>query len=79
MNSWYGEIKDYISYTDPQMTSALFSKVGHFTQVVWKATTQVGFGVARGATWTYVVANYNPAGNMWSNSSFVANVLKPTS
>jgi len=35
---------------------------GHFTQVVWAATTHVG--AARSADGTYVAANYFPAGNI---------------
>ena len=37
---------------------------GHFTQVVWKSTTKVGFGYAANANSCYVCARYNPAGNM---------------
>ncbi len=78
VDSWYGEIKDYPNYTNPQLSMSLFEKIGHFTQLVWKGTREVCFGVARGKTWTYVVANYYPAGNIWSNASFVANCLKPS-
>ena len=49
---------------------------GHFTQVVWKASTKLGIG-----KWTaddncvYVCARYSPAGNMMGD--FEANVKKP--
>jgi pathogenesis-related protein 1 len=37
---------------------------GHYTQMVWRGTTEVGYGVATSRDgWTYVVANYSPAGN----------------
>ncbi|KAJ7377239.1 hypothetical protein OS493_030050 [Desmophyllum pertusum] len=43
--------------------------IGHFTQVVWKATTHVGVGLKKivnsdGKTETYVVARYSPPGNV---------------
>ena len=43
--SWYNEIKDY-SYANPifGMTT------GHFTQLVWKGTKSVGFGVSVSST-----------------------------
>jgi pathogenesis-related protein 1 len=57
--SWYGEKKDY--------TYGIFHGVGstgHYTQMIWKNTTQVGMGVAVAANGDiYVVANYNPPGN----------------
>jgi hypothetical protein len=52
-------------------------KTGHFTQVVWKNSTQVGFGVAVAPNGSfYAVANYYPAGNF--TGQFKENVLQPT-
>lgn len=57
--SWYGEVKDY-KYG--KFTGA--GGVGHYTQMIWKNTTQIGVGVAISANGDiYVVANYSPAGN----------------
>ncbi len=60
-NSWYNEIKDY-KYGP--LTGSNWYKTGHYTQMVWKNTTHVGFGVAvcKGGE-LLVVANYSPAGN----------------
>jgi hypothetical protein len=48
---------------------------GHFTQLVWKATTQVGFGVATRGKYTVGVALYYQAGNVIG--SFKQNVQPP--
>ena len=69
--SWYNEVLKY------DFNKAKFTKeTGHFTQVVWKNTKQVGFGVAssKDKKKCYVVANYLPAGNVIG--SFKQNVLK---
>jgi len=44
---------------------------GHFTQVVWKGSKEVGMGVSSDGH--FVVCNYSPPGN-WTDN-FAANVL----
>eukprot|EP00927_Polykrikos_kofoidii_P056932 TRINITY_DN5102_c0_g1_i2.p1 TRINITY_DN5102_c0_g1~~TRINITY_DN5102_c0_g1_i2.p1 ORF type:complete len:337 (-),score=37.13 TRINITY_DN5102_c0_g1_i2:101-1111(-) len=51
------------------------SGTGHFTQVVWAGTREVG--MAASADGTYHVANYFPAGNMMGD--FARNVFPPNS
>nr|XP_039264930.1 uncharacterized protein LOC120340675 [Styela clava] len=68
---WYDEIKDY-NYRNPGFAG----NTGHFTQVVWKGTTQVGIGIATGSKGTFVVANYKPAGNITNPGYFKENVDK---
>ena len=56
---WYDEIKDY-DFDNPGFNMA----TGHFTQVVWKDTKEVGFGVAKAKSGSiYSVGNYYPPGN----------------
>jgi len=57
---WYQEIKDY-DFKNPKNKKGV---VGHFTQLVWKDSQQLGVGFAKSRTGDcYVVANYFPAGN----------------
>ena len=61
---WYDEIKNY-NFTTGFKISKEGGDIGHFTQVVWKKTSQVGFGKAldeKGCV--YIVANYYPPGNL---------------
>ena len=78
-NYWYSENKNYDYAKGTGKNNAV---VGHFTQLVWKATTKIGCAVAEG-TWSgykpsyFVCCNYFPGGNV--QGQYTKNVLKPTS
>jgi uncharacterized protein YkwD len=56
---WYGEIDKY------DFKRGGFSmETGHFTQVVWRATSRVGCGTSECKGMTIWVCNYDPAGNV---------------
>lgn len=70
INGWYNEIKDY------DFSKSEFSEsTGHFTQVIWKDTTQVGCAVRYcNSYWGNItVCEYNPSGN-W-DGEFKNNVM----
>lgn len=70
VQAWYDEIKDY-NFSAPGFSGA----TGHFTQVVWIGSTELGCGKATSSGGTYVVCNYNPHGNITNAGKFKANVL----
>ncbi|KAI3372668.1 hypothetical protein L3Q82_022711 [Scortum barcoo] len=70
VDSWYSEIKDY-SWSNPGYNG----KSGHFTQVVWKDSTELGVGYATDGHVAFVVGQYRPAGNMNMPGYFEKNVL----
>uniref|UniRef100_A0A0K0E6K0 SCP domain-containing protein n=1 Tax=Strongyloides stercoralis TaxID=6248 RepID=A0A0K0E6K0_STRER len=67
---WYDEIKDY-DFNNHGFKSG----IGHFTQLIWKDSKQVGCGVASNGNHVYVVCKYYPAGNYMGE--FEDNVPKP--
>lgn len=70
---WYNQVKRY-SFAAP----SLDSDTDTFTQVVWKDVSELGMGCKKSPTKNevYVVALYNPPGNIPSNLR--SNVLDPT-
>ena len=70
-STWYNEIKDY-NYNNVWKDEA----TGHFSQVVWNGTTDIGFGCTRNEKdQLFVVAHYYPCGNL--NQCYKENVLRP--
>lgn len=64
VNAWYDEGKSY-NYG----SASLFD---HFTQVIWKGTSQVGcaYKDCSSENWgKYIICSYNPAGNMIGTGS----------
>ncbi|KAF2362056.1 CAP domain [Trinorchestia longiramus] len=61
VDSWYSEIKNHVFGKEPTSLAT-----GHFTQVVWADSKELGVGMARNKSSgkLYVVCNYNPPGNM---------------
>jgi len=71
VDSWYQEVKKYTFGVEPRT-----SGTGHFSQLVWKSSNELGIGTAKSATGTkIVVANYNPPGNYLGK--YVENVPSP--
>ena len=69
---WYNEIEDY-DFNKHEKSENI--NCGHFTQVIWNGSKEVGFGgaMSKKGVW-YGVANYYPAGNILGD--FEKNILK---
>jgi uncharacterized protein YkwD len=46
-----------------KISNTNYQDFGHYTQMIWHNTTEVGCGVAQSSHGTYVVCQYNPPGN----------------
>ena len=59
VDSWGSEIKDY----NHEPVGQEKAMVGHYTQIVWRTTTEVGCAAFECGKALLVVCNYNPPGN----------------
>jgi hypothetical protein len=69
--NWYDEVSSF-DFSNPGFSM----ETGHFTQLVWKASRKVGFGLGDDSSSTSFVgvANYDPAGN---SGDYEGNVSVP--
>ena len=62
---WVAEGRLYRPLPVPDSsTSGQFGDVGHYTQIVWRATQEIGCAEAHNRTDDYIVCRYLPAGNV---------------
>ena len=62
--TWADEKASYTYGTFPDVsTDGNWATVGHYTQMIWSGTTEVGCAEASDANWDYFVCRYSPAGN----------------
>ncbi|KAG2494167.1 hypothetical protein HYH03_007802 [Edaphochlamys debaryana] len=92
INAWYGEVNWYDFETLSSFRDNWSNSIGHFTQLVWKSSTQVGCGVATspermvfpsGTVFMggckVIVCRFDPWGNYANDAAFRENVLPPIS
>lgn len=75
IDSFYSEIKSY-DFNNPGFSM----QTGHFTQLVWKSSIEIGVGIATYPDQTYqhrtvVCISYRPPGNY--DGQYPENVLPP--
>ncbi len=68
VKSWGDEKRYFISGKPfPDVSSSgNWRDVGHYTQMIWRNTKQVGCGLAHNAANDYLVCRYSPPGNIVS-------------
>lgn len=66
--AWYEEIS---LFSNVVLNKDNWYDAGHYSQMVWRNTTQLGMGSAKCPNGSYVVvANYNPSGNFMGKKAY---------
>ncbi len=64
VDSWGAEKRYFTVGTFPRVsTSGNWADVGHYTQIIWKNTRQVGCALATAGGYDILVCRYSPPGN----------------
>ena len=74
VKDWYDEINDYDFNTNQGKPRRVTT---HFTQVVWKESTELGMAIAMSTKNFFTVARYNPKGNFGFPADYKRNVPPP--
>lgn len=68
---WGAEKQYFVRADFPSVSTAGdWQKVGHYSQLVWKDTTDVGCGLATGGGNDFLVCQYNPRGNIFGEKVY---------
>ena len=68
---WGAEQRYFVDAVFPDVSrTGDWKAVAHYSQLVWRKTTQVGCGFATGGGQDYLVCQYNPMGNFEGEKAF---------
>ncbi len=69
--AWAEEAADFINAPAPRFSrTGQWQDVGHYAQIIWRDTREVGCAVASDPREDYLVCRYRPAGNVIGKPAF---------
>ena len=64
LDSWGREKRYFVNNVFPNVSSTdRWSDVGHYTQMIWSETTEVGCAISSNSSFDFFVCRYSPPGN----------------
>ncbi len=71
VGAWARESGNFVNAPTPRFSrTGQWQDVGHYAQIVWRGTREVGCAVASDARDDYLVCRYRPAGNVIGEPAF---------
>jgi pathogenesis-related protein 1 len=70
MAGWTNEKQYYHGQPIEGTLGAPYATYGHYTQMVWSSTTEIGCGYATNDQSTYFVCRYSPVGNILGQTAY---------
>jgi hypothetical protein len=71
VNAWGSEQRHFRPGTFPDVSSTdSWADVGHYTQMIWGTTTQVGCATTRAGGFDILVCRYSPPGNYYGQTVY---------
>lgn len=62
--NWLNERRNFVPGTFPNISrTGDWSDAGHYSQMIWPTTTDIGCGLATGSGFQWLVCRYSPGGN----------------
>nr|WP_082543251.1 CAP domain-containing protein [Sphingomonas sp. Leaf339] len=69
--AWVEESRNFVNAPTPAFSrTGQWQDVGHYAQIVWRGTREVGCGMASDDEEDYLVCRYSPAGNVIGRAAF---------
>lgn len=63
LGSWTREAQKFTPGIFPNVCAGDWSVCGHYTQMIWPTTLEIGCGLAKGSGFSWFVCRYSPGGN----------------
>src|SRR5919107_34322 len=70
IDGWINEKQYYHGQPIEGTMGAPYATYGHYTQMVWNSTTEIGCGYATNDQSTYFVCRYSPAGSILGQTAY---------
>jgi uncharacterized protein YkwD len=61
---WISDKRTFVPGIFPNVSTADWYSVSHYTQIIWPKTRRIGCGFASSRTKDYLVCRYSPSGNI---------------